>query len=47
LKCKINNELVCCLFHSETTNSFMTSQAAEWLGVNIKSMGDPIMVHLA
>jgi hypothetical protein len=29
LKCKINNELVCCLFHSETTNSFMTSQAAE------------------
>jgi hypothetical protein len=26
LKCKMNNELVCCLFNSQVTNSFMTLQ---------------------
>jgi len=47
LKCKINNELESCFLDSKATNSFMTSQVVEWLGVNIKLVADPIMVHLA
>ncbi len=29
LKCKISNELVCCLLDSKATNSFMASQVVE------------------
>jgi len=47
LRCKVNNEFVCCLLDSKATNLFITLQVMERLEVKTKLVVDPIMMHLA
>lgn len=47
LRCKVNNEFVCCLLDSRATNLFITLQVVERLEIKTKLMVDPITMHLA
>jgi hypothetical protein len=46
-KCVINDKDVCCFLDSRVTNSFLTSQNAESLGIKTKEVDNPILVHMA
>jgi len=43
----INDKDVCCFLDSRVTNSFLTSQNAESLGIKTKEVDNPILAHMA
>jgi hypothetical protein len=47
VKCVINDKDVCCFLDSRATNSFLTSQNVERLGIKIEEVDNTILVHMA
>jgi hypothetical protein len=47
VKCVINDKDVCCFLDSKVTNSFLTSQNVERLGIKTEEVDDPVLVHMA